>query len=145
MDSSRGFTLLEVLVVIALSAVLYAVGILAYSELYNPMGNSEALVIGVLRQSRAEAMSKTTAVLITPVSSTVATVSQGANCSSGDWEELPNSALRLPKGVRFDGVGWEVCFSSRGLSDDNIYISLLDEEGKRSTVEVMLGGGARVL
>jgi hypothetical protein len=53
--------------------------------------------------------------------------------------------LNLPDGVTLADTGWSVCFSSRGISSDNVVITLQHDVYGSEQVEVLLGGTTRVV
>ena len=53
--------------------------------------------------------------------------------------------LNMPSGVEFDSTSWTVCFSSRGISADNIKVALSHDDYGTIGVEVLLGGTTRVI
>ena len=54
-------------------------------------------------------------------------------------------ALDLPQGVTLTDTSWNVCFSSRGISDGNVVIKLQHDRYGSTGVEVLVGGTTRVL
>jgi hypothetical protein len=51
----------------------------------------------------------------------------------------------LPEGVSLAATNWTVCFGSRGISNDNVSITLEHGEFGAIQVEVLVGGTTRVL
>ena len=53
--------------------------------------------------------------------------------------------LNLPQGVTLTDTSWSVCFSSRGISSDNVVLTLQHDVYGSEQVEVLLGGTTRVV
>ena len=68
-----------------------------------------------------------------------------ANCSATTWTSDPDVQLELHDGVTFADTSWTVCFSSRGISDTNLVITLSHPHSGTRDVELLLGGTTRVL
>ncbi len=61
------------------------------------------------------------------------------------WTTEPHSVLDLPRGVTMTDTAWTVCFTRRGISTANVVVTLSHPDLGSIRVEVLLGGGTRVI
>jgi len=152
--SKRGFTLIEMLVVIAILAVLIGIAALNFRPLGAPLQNGAAQLESFLKQARLRAIATTRAYRVVPVPSSVTTLKlqYANNCNSGNtWtDDNPVRTLQLPDNVTLNGTAWtSVCFNSRGAAYNNsgnpasVTIALIDNKNQQRSVQVLLGGGVR--
>lgn len=139
-----GFSLIEVVVVIALIAVLSGVALANLRELHDPVRTGASQLSGFIKQVRSRAMSATQAFLIQPTASDRVVALRANTCSAETWTPDSRLVLDLPSGVSLTDLDWDVCISSRGLPDDNVAIELNDLDGRQRVVELLLGGAVRV-
>ena len=66
-------------------------------------------------------------------------------CGDVSWTSEPGNALDLPDEVTLSDTDWTVCFGRRGLSTDNLTLTLVHPEYGSRQIEVLLGGTTRVL
>lgn len=144
MRSSRGYSAIELLVVLGMTGIFLGMAISNLRELDDPLLNATSQTIGFLKQVRARAFATTSAYTITPTPSGLVT-SFANRCSDVDTTSEPRLSLTMPSGVTITDTSWTVCFSARGLPNDNVLIPLQDHELKTRTVEVMLGGAVRIV
>ena len=98
---------------------------------------------GLFRQTRAIAMTNTTAHRIRPKNDHELMVEHASSCAAADWTELRHLELELPDDVTLDATDWMVCFSSRGLASDNVVVTMHHPRNGTRTLEVLLGGMLR--
>jgi prepilin-type N-terminal cleavage/methylation domain-containing protein len=138
-----GFSLIELLVALMISAVLASMALGNLKELNDPLQNGSAQLAGFLKEVRAKALSQTVAYHVSASSTTKIITTYGNNCASVTTTADPQLTLKLPTGTSLSTTSFNFCFSSRGLSDQNVNIVIHDNIGTK-TVEVMLGGGVRI-
>lgn len=146
-----GVTLLETLTVVAVLAGALAIAAVNLRPLGDPLGAASDAVAATLRQTRARAMTTTSAyrVLRTPEG---LAVESARRCDATDWALDPAVATALPPGstVVASADGTELtanaplaCFGPRGYAERAT--SLVVVHGERSrTLELYLGGAVEV-
>lgn len=144
---SRALTLVEVLVVLGITAIVLTIGTINLRGLNNPLQNGTSQLEGFFKQTRAKAMATTSAYRVRAESPGRLVTEYAGNCNSVTWTADPRLTLELPPGVRVSGtntpVTWPVCFTSRGLANKNLIVTLSNTKNQTRQVEVMLGGGVR--
>ena len=142
---AAGYSIFEVLAVLALLAILSGVATNNLKELSDPLENSSAELIAFLKQVRARAISTTSAYKVAPVSNGDIVTSYSERCSDAavEWVADPGVTLSLPTGAWLEDTDWAICFGPRGLPDGNIQVVLRDMDAGSRTIEVYLGGGVR--
>jgi len=137
----RGFTLVELMVTMAIFALLLAIMAPNLKLLGDPLGDATQQVEGALKQTRLKAMSNTMAVRVLPQSATRLKVESATNCAATTWTAEPAFERTLPKGIIFKTTAWSVCFDGRGIADNNAKIDLhRQSDGLERHIEVLLGG-----
>lgn len=139
-----GFTIVELIVVMALISVAFALAVMDLRELDDPLLNGAQQFSGFIRQVRARAISRTSAYIIRPTSGTHVVTERADTCSATRTLDS-QTVMDLPSSTYFLETDWEVCFSSRGFPDANIEIEIRDQGGQFKTVEILLGGAVRIL
>jgi prepilin-type N-terminal cleavage/methylation domain-containing protein len=140
-----GITLLEVLVVVAILGISVTVAALNLEPLETPLAAGVTLTEGFFREARLAAIASTSAHRVAPLNSSRLVVQQAASCSASSWTSVNGMSLSLPQGVSYADTTWSVCFSSRGISADNVVINLQHSVYGSEGLEVLLGGTTRVL
>lgn len=144
---NRAFTLVEALVVLGITGIVLAIGALNLRGLNNPLQNGAGQLEGFFKQARAKAMATTSAYRVRADSSSRLVTEYARNCNSTTWTVDPKLVLELPTEVRVSATNtpttWPVCFTSRGLADKNLIVTLSNTKNQTRQVEVMLGGGVR--
>ena len=143
-SNCRGFTLFELLIVLAVLGTLIGMAALNLRALDSPLQNGTSQLLGFLKQVRAKAIATTLVYKVEPSSTTQLITKYAESCSALTMTTDADLTLDLPKGVSLTSTTWSVCFNTRGLADNNITVTLMDSKGKTKTVEVFLGGGVRV-
>jgi hypothetical protein len=72
-------------------------------------------------------------------------VESAATCSDTTWTTDGDLRLELPGGVTMNDTTWSVCFSSRGISLNNITVTLVHTKYGTRDIEVLLGGTTRII
>ncbi len=139
----QGFSLLELIVAIAISTFLLGTAALHYRDLLNPSQSGAAALGAFFKEARARAVSTTSAYRVQPANPTQVIVYSGSNCSSTPTQDT-RLILDLPQYVSLTDISWSTCFQPRGLATDNITATLIDDKGDTHSVEVFLGGAVRI-
>ncbi len=140
----RGYTLLELVIVLSLIAIMSGVAVANLRQLQDPVKTGASQLSGFIKQVRSRAMSATQAYLIRPASANRVIALRASVCSAETWQPDSRLVLDLPSGVSLQATDWEVCYGSRGLPDDNVRIGISDLDSRQQEVEVLLGGSVRI-
>jgi hypothetical protein len=140
-----GITVLEVLVVVAILGLSVGVAALNLEPLETPLAAGVTLTEGFFREARLSAIASTSAHRVQPDSSLQLGVQQATSCAASSWTTVADMKLNLPQGVSLADTSWSVCFTSRGISSDNVVITLQHDMYGSEQVEVLLGGTTRVV
>jgi len=140
-----GFTVVELLVVFAVLGVSLGVGALYLKPAAAPLATSAPLVEGYLRQARMRAMATTSAYRVRPISGAALVAESAGSCLDATWATSSLPDLALTEEVELVETDWSVCFSSRGVSSDNVVITLSHPDFGTKQVEVLLGGTTRII
>lgn len=143
LKGESGFTLLEVLVSVALIAVLMTVMMTNINTLENPLISSSSNLSHYFRLVRVRAIAQTRSILITPQSSRTLGAASAKNCDEETFTTMDDSSFELDPGVTLSSTDWEICFTQRGLVQQAVTFDITADNGTR-TVEVALGGGVRI-
>jgi prepilin-type N-terminal cleavage/methylation domain-containing protein len=140
----RGFSLLELVVVMAIVSVLLGLLSLNLHKLGRPADDAASELSGYFKRARALALNSTRAYTLKPSGMNAVVATYGSSCSS--TTQTPDAALtiELPERSMFTSTAWSVCFGTRGISDSSEDIEIKDDDGAK-TVQVSLGGGTRIL
>jgi prepilin-type N-terminal cleavage/methylation domain-containing protein len=141
--NQRGYSLLELLVVISLVGVIMGTATIAMKDFSNRAGNGAAELVAFLKRSRSKAMVSTLAYTVTPVSSSVIKTTYGASCTAAQTDDT-SMRLTLPSGAALTNTSWSVCYSTRGLANQSYDLVVSDQNGSK-TVRIVMGGGVKVL
>ncbi len=145
MSRQAGTSLIETIATLAIIA-LFLGGTLANLEPAEaPLQTGSMLVEGLILQARSSAMATTSAYRIVPVGAGRLLNEHADRCSDASWTSEPGNALDLPDEVTLSDTDWTVCFGRRGLSTDNLTLTLVHPEYGSRQIEVLLGGTTRVL
>ena len=141
----QGFSLVELIVVVAVLGVLLGIGALNLRPLSGDLQNDANLVAGIFKQARVKSVATTSGYRIVKVSDTRLVAEYSNTCSGTVWTEDTKLGVALEHDARIAGEnGTLVCFSSKGTATSNPTVSLSDDEGKTARVEVFLGGSVEV-
>lgn len=139
----EGFTLIELMVVMSISAILLGYSAMHLQELTRPAESAAGQVGSFFKAARAKALSTTSAYTVRPDGAGALVAEASTTCGATTALDSKLS-LELPSFVLFTSVGWSVCFDSRGFPDTNLLVEVEDDFGERHSIEVFLGGGVRV-
>jgi hypothetical protein len=90
-------------------------------------------------------MATTSAHRVSPSDASNLAVEYANTCSDTTWTTDGNMELKLPDGVTMSDTSWSVCFSSRGISLNNVTVTLGHTKYGTRDIEVLLGGTTRIL
>ena len=138
-----GFTVLELLVTMALVGVVSGIAVSNIKLLDNPLTNSKAQVTHYLRLARARAISQTRSIKIAPVANNRLQGYTAQSCDSSTFTALDDLELDMEDNAQFDTTDWSVCFNQRGLASEHTVFGFTTVGGSK-TVQVALGGGVKI-
>jgi hypothetical protein len=138
-------TAVELLVVVAIIGLAAGASVLYFKPLEAPVRTAGELIEGLVRQTRARAMSATTAHRLRPFSANRLVVEHARTCTSEAWTLDPRADLPLPRDVELTPTDWSVCFNSRGVTDSNVVLTLGHPRFESRRLEILLGGAVRWL
>jgi prepilin-type N-terminal cleavage/methylation domain-containing protein len=147
----RGFTLIEVIVVLAVLGIVGAIVALNLRGFSHPLQDGATQLSGILKQSRAKAMATTSAYRVAPETAgsnhLIALTAPACNSASSAWTLDAELNADIPTGVALSVTkgSWPTCFDSRGFSATNQEFSLSDGKGGSLSVELLLGGAVRTV
>lgn len=139
-NSSQGYTFIELLVTMALAFIISFIGVVNFKELIDPLKNDTASLKSFVGKIRLKAMAHTAAIKIKNVDQNTINIYQARNCQSSSWTQDTSEIFKLSDTVTFTGDDFSICFNSRGFPSDVASISLIDDKGRTSTQNLMLGG-----
>ena len=143
--NSQGFSIVELIVVVAMMGIFSVSGITSLKALDNPVQDGASTTVGFLKQVKARAISTTSAYQIIALTDDRLITQYANTCSAGTFTIDPVLSLDLPKGANFQSTAWTICFSARGFADANQNIVIEDGASNSKMVEIFLGGGARII
>jgi prepilin-type N-terminal cleavage/methylation domain-containing protein len=147
-NSAGGFTLLEVLVAMAISGIILGIVSFQYLSLQNDVGFASQNLVSALKRVRSKALASTYFYTVKPTSVSRVTVTYAGSCSAPTAEQQVDTTLEfnLESPVAFTSMTWTICFTPRGITSDSATITIRDGvSGVTKSVEVVIGGAMRVL
>jgi len=135
--------LLEVVTVIAIMGITISITAINLIGIDPPLLTGTILFEGYIRDARLKAISNTAAYRVTPGDSDELEMEFAANCSETTWTESPTPSLFLPDDVVLLDTEWSVCFSPRGISNNNLVVTLMHPGYGTQGIEILLGGATR--
>jgi prepilin-type N-terminal cleavage/methylation domain-containing protein len=142
---AAGFSLVELLVAVAIAAALLGIGVLVLDNMAAPTRTGGELVEGLIRRTRAQAVLGTTVHRVRPLDADSLVVEHAPSCSSAGWTADPRLALELPHGVALAETAWSVCFNGRGQATENVILTLNHPDHPARRLEILRGGAVRWL
>lgn len=146
LESRRGYTLLELLVVMSVVGILTGIAAINVTNLRQPADEAARSLSSTLGFSRARAIATTSAVRVQRAAGTrTYRVASAPSCAaaSAAWTELTAQAYTLPADVTTSGAAaWTVCFSSRGVVDGAAApaVTFTDRRARTRSLQVYAGG-----
>jgi len=145
MSRQSGATFVELLVVLAILGIGLGMASIFLQSTDNALQTSSVLLEASFREARLMAIAETAAYRVVPQGSAVVRMEHAATCADTTWASADSPPVELPEGVAIQEEGWAVCFNSRGISSDNVVVTLAHASYGTRQVEVLLGGTTRVL
>jgi prepilin-type N-terminal cleavage/methylation domain-containing protein len=142
-QASHGFSLIELLIVIAVLGILLGIAAVTLNGLNQPLENASNQLQSVLKGSRIKAISTTSAHRVRPLDSKNIVVEWSKNCAETAWTPDSTLAANLPDEVELSSTTWSVCFNSRGVANAVTSVSVQNDAGRTKTVKVFLGGAVQ--
>lgn len=135
---------MEVIVVLFIMMIIAGTAIPTFAALKNPLDDGITTTLGLIKQTRAKAIATTSAYKIKASTTGHIYTEYLTKCSSATATADPKLTLDLPTGVALTSITWSVCFDSRGFAQTAQNLTLYNSDGKLRTVEIFLGGAARI-
>ena len=145
LEGQSGVSLVELLGVLGILGIALGITAVNLRPMAAPLQTGAVLLEGFLRQSRLQAMATTTAYRVSPNGTTKFAAEYAESCSATTWTSAPDLNLELPSGVVASPAKFLVCFSSRGISNQNAVVTLSHPSYGSKQIEVLLGGTTRLL
>ncbi len=142
--SSTGFTILELIVVLFITMILATTAIPSFAALKNPLDDGIATTLGIIKQTRSKAIATTSAYKIQASTNSHIYTQYLSKCTANNPTIDTKLTLDLPIGVALTSHTWSICFDSRGFAQNAQNLTLYDQGGKMRTIEIFLGGAARI-
>ena len=136
--------MVELLVVFALTSIMLGIAVSNLKELNSSSRDAASEIVGFLKEVRAKAIATTRAYTITASGTETLVARYASVCSDASPTLDTTLRLDLPAGTNLTNTAWTLCYNSRGLADDAITIPVQDAQALSETVEVVLGGAARI-
>ncbi len=144
-SAAAGVGMVELLSVLALVGVSVGMMVAYLKPVEAPLQTGGNSLVALMEQTRARSISTTQAHRVRPLDAETAIVEVADNCSSVAWTLDPAIDLDLPDLVTLTATDWSVCFNSRGLSSENLVITLQHPDRGSRRLELLRGGVLRWL
>ncbi|MCP3980225.1 MAG: prepilin-type N-terminal cleavage/methylation domain-containing protein [bacterium] len=145
MNGQSGVSMIELLAALAILGLAASVATVNVERLETPLTNGAAMTQGFFKQVRTRAIATTSAYRVFPSDTRTLVADFADTCDAATWTEEPGFRVELPTDVRIPDTEWVACFTNRGLSDDNVSVTLRHPEYEPMQVEVLLGGATRIV
>jgi len=147
-NNKQGFTILEMLIVLAVLSILLTIVALNLRVFENPLKSGITEIEGLVNQTRGRAQAQTSAIRLTFAANTnTVLVSSSKRCTSLVWTPDPSSNYKLPESVTVSSTNLStpLCIDSRGFADQYALVQLARTNGEPGTksIEVLRGGVVR--
>lgn len=161
-NRNSGLSLIELIVVIALTALLATLAAPAITFGNRPLRDSSNRIAASFKWARAQAMATTSAVRIRPISTTEFVMERAARCTDTNWtiisDQVERNGQMVYEDLSFDtpalltaaqangttatpATNWNLCFNSRGIADQTVVLTMQDPQASQQrTMTIFLGG-----
>lgn len=143
-SSEQGYSITELLVVLALLSILSLLAVPNLAALRDPLDLSQEELLGHLKQVRAKAIATTSSYTVYPNTDNSLQVVSSAGCGGAATGVEMDLQLTLQPGISFNNTDWLVCFSPTGFAETNEEFVIEDPDGRTASLEVFLGGAVRL-
>ncbi len=144
-SAAAGVGMVELLSVLALVGVSVGMMVAYLKPVEAPLQTGGNSLVALMEQTRARSISTTQAHRVRPIDAETAIVEVADACGSVAWTLEPMIDLELPDLVTLTATDWSVCFNSRGLSSENLVITLQHPDRGSRRLELLRGGVLRWL
>jgi len=156
----RGFTILELLILLAVLAIVFAIAALDVRPLHNEARSAANEVASAVRLTRGRAMATTSAHRLVVAGPSELRMEAAVACDDATgWTEETRFATTLSGSARIAELSDSgdasdygpatagdvlLCFDPRGLADASPTVKLRDARGRIAEVDVYAGGGVEL-
>ena len=140
---SRGYSVVELLVALAIAGIMVGIGVYNFRDLNQPAEDGAVEFAGFVRRVRAKGLATTYAYTLSPSTVSRVTTTYGISCTSTAQTADSRLVLDLPSGASFSSLTWSVCFSPRGISTTGATVNVRDATVNK-VVEIAAGGGTKI-
>lgn len=145
-----GFTFLELLIVLMVLGIVVGIVAPRFRGLTSELDNSALETAGFFLETRAEAMTTTSAYRVVVDGSTRLRAESARTCEAAedDWTLDRELRLQLRERTSFEDVVADstlICFDPRGVGDANPLLRVRQRGADASDIEVFIGGGVRIV
>jgi prepilin-type N-terminal cleavage/methylation domain-containing protein len=155
----HGFTLLELLILLAVLGIVFAIAALDVRPLTNDARNAATELASAVRLTRSRAMATTSAhrLVVDGPSSLRVEAAVGCDDPEDDWAVEDRFGTTFSGGATLQEIAQGggdpapaasgdvlLCFDARGLADASPTVLLEDGRGRSATVDVYAGGGVEL-
>ena len=95
MSGQRGMTVVELLALLVILGIALSVAVMRLQPLASPVDSSTALLEGVFREARLNAIATMSAYRVSPANTTRLQGEKGASCSATTWSVDPSLSTAL--------------------------------------------------
>lgn len=158
--SRKGFTILELLILIAVLAIVFAIAALDVRPLNNEARSAANELASAVRLTRARAMATTSAHRLVVASASELRMEAAVACDDASgWTEETRFATALSGTAQVAELSDSgdpadygpatagdvlLCFDARGLGDASPTVKIQDDRGRTAEVDVYAGGGVEL-
>lgn len=149
----QGYTLFELLIVIAIIGIMSGFGIYSFLNLKNSARDTTQTVLGALTQARTGAMTNTLAYRILYRNGAFMLQSALSCAATTGWTDINTNFVELPSDVTVTttapitgaSANVVVCYTARGLAVASTDVTLVDTKNHSYTLKSYYGGAVRVV
>lgn len=141
--AQSGYSMIEMIVVLAIAALVMGTAISNLKELDDPLSNASFSLGHYLRLARSRAISQTLAIQLKPSGANRIVASSADSCTA-TMTPMSDLSFDFPTGSRMVSTTWTICFSSRGFTPQEVEFNIQGDSSLTKTVSVALGGGSQI-